>query len=203
MLGSIWDLLLKPERYRQRAAPDGGFSVPMMMERDVELKQSPFLVTNTRGNFVPSPRGKDGKGRYGFFHCPVADEGNLLPLLQVNLETMARAPGWPTPAATVSEAVKRLVKPCSIILSDPLIATICGEGFTPDHVATLMKIQGHIAIVDGMQILAGALRPGSALVTVEPEDLGVYTRVGDYLGIQLFDVRRTIVVVRTSDGVAG
>lgn len=202
MLGAIWDLLLKPERYRQRAAPDGGFSVPMMMERDVTARQTPLLVTNTRGSFVYSPRARDGKGRYAFFLCPIADEAKLLPLLYTQLETLGRTPGWPAPATSVSEAVGRLRKPTSIILSQSLIQSICGDGFTPEQVSTLMSIQGHVAIVDGMQVLAGDLPRDSALVTVEPADLGVYTRVGDYLGLQLFDVRQTIVMVKPN-GVAG
>ncbi len=202
MLGAIWDLLLRPERYRQRAAPDGGFSTPMMMERDAYPTQAPFLVTNTRGLFVPSPRARDGKGRYAFFSCPIADESKLLPALYAQLLMLSRTPGWPTPAATVAEAAGRLVKPTSIILSDSLIQSICGDGFTPEQVATLMRIQGHVAIVDGMQVLAGDLPRDSALVTVEPAELGVYTRVGDYLGLQLFNVRQTIVVVKPN-AVAG
>lgn len=93
----------------------------------------------------------------------------------------------------------RLAAPGSIILATSLVQSICGDGFTAEQIATLMRVQGHVAIVNGVQVLAADLPVDSALVTAQPEDLGVYTRVGDYLGVQLFDVRRTIVVVRPDD----
>lgn len=199
MLGAIWDRLCRPERYRQRAAPDGGFSVPMMMERDAEAKHAPFLVTNTRGQFVLSPRSREGKARYAFFSCEIQDEPKLLPSLYATLLSHSRTPGWPNAAGTVSEAMGRLAAPGSIILATSLVQSICGDGFTAEQIATLMRVQGHVAIVNGVQVLAADLPVDSALVTAQPEDLGVYTRVGDYLGVQLFDVRRTIVVVRPDD----
>jgi hypothetical protein len=174
----------------------------MMMERDVEMKHEPLLVTNTRGQFVLSRRTRDGKGRYGFFECPLEDEAKLLPVLYTTLLTYCRTPGWPTPVPSVAAALDRLPMARSIVLSSSLISSICGEGFTPEQVATLMKVQGHVAIVNGIQVLAGELPENSAIVSVEPASLGVYTRVGDYLGLQLFDVRQTLVVVRP-DGMVG
>lgn len=200
MLGSVWDRLLKPERYRQRVATSSGApSVPMMMERDTEPKHAPFLVTNTRGTFIMSPRTKDGKGRYGFFECKVEDESKLLPVLYSTLMTMSRAPGMPAPSLTVAEAVARLKVPAAIVLAESLVTSICGDGFTAEQVSTLMRVQGHVAVVDGMQVLTGPLPQDSALVVVQPADLGVYTRVGDYLGIQLFDVRHAVALVRPND----
>lgn len=171
----------------------------MLMEREIEPKQDPLLVTNTRGSFVLSRRTKEGQGRYAFFECGLEEEKNLLPSLYATLLTLTKTPGWPALSRTVGEAALRIVEPYSIVISESLIPSICGEGFTSEQVDVLMKAQGHVAVVNGMQVLAGNLPPGAALVTSNPKSLGVYTRVGDYLGLQLHDPRRTIAVVRPND----
>lgn len=200
MVISVWDRLLVPERYRQRVFKKaGGLSIPLMMELELEAKEDPLLVTNTRGVFVLSRRTKEGFGRYGFFECPLELESNLLQSLYLTLDTLSKTRGWASPATSVSEAIGRLIEPKSIVLSRNLIPSICGNGFTSDQVDTLMKTQGHIAVVNGMQVLAGNLPPGAAIVATQPKVLGVYTRVGDYLGLQLHDPRRTISIVRLDD----
>jgi len=166
----------------------------MLMERDVEAIHAPLLVTNTKGRFVVSPRGRDGRSRYAFFECSVQEEAKILPLLYSTLLGLSHTPGYPTPKASLAEALAQ-VGTGSIILSESLVASVCGEGFTPKQVTALMHTQGHVATINGMTILAGPLPEKSALVVASPEELGVYTRVGDYLGLQLFDVRRTVVVV--------
>lgn len=200
---SVLERLLLTERYRPRDAPRGGFSVPMMLERSVIPEHEPLVVSNTRGSFVQTRRTKEGTARYAFFECRLEDEGSVLGRLFSAMQSVASTPGWPSTAASVSEALARFPLAKSIVLSESLVAKMLGDAYPLDQVRALMGLQGYLAIVEGRQVLAHASIPqGCAIVTASPQALGVYTRVGDYLGLQLLNVRQTILTVRVPDDVA-
>lgn len=192
---SLWERLLVTERYRQRAAPDGGFSVPIMLERMVDPAYEPVLVSNTKGKFVVT-RVKDGVAKFAFFACGVDEEGPALAELYRTLLGLSSHPGWPTPATTVQEALRKMPFAKSVILSPDLTAEVCGAEFTAEQCSILMQLQGHLAVVNGVQFLSAPLPEKCALLLAAPDKFGVYTRVGNYLGIQLLNVRQTALVVK-------
>jgi hypothetical protein len=58
-----------------------------------------------------------------------------------------------------------------------------------------MRAQGYVTLYDNMQVLLANLSDGRAFVSAIPSALGVYTRVGDHLGILLQRVDRALMVV--------
>jgi len=81
------------------------------------------------------------------------------------------------------------------VIPSDVVAEICGEGFTIEAAEQAMTTQGFVAEVSGLKVLIAPLLKGAALLTASPPLVGVYTRVGDYLGLQLCNAHQNIVVV--------
>jgi len=82
-----------------------------------------------------------------------------------------------------------------------LLSEVCGRPVRPEEAEKMMSLKGFVAEVDGLRVLASTGLPdGAAIVAAAPGDVGVYTRVGDWLGLFFKRVDRTIALVR--DGVA-
>jgi hypothetical protein len=187
---SIFSHLLVAERHRQRAASEVGFSIPVMSERFVPPEAEPLLATTARGRFIRTPRNQEGMARYGIFPCPLEEEPLLLGRLHEALWECSEAEGWANRFSTVGEALdfmraspyapKILVLPESVLAQWGAQETIVGE-------------------LEGMLVLSSTLPVGMALLTAHPASVGVYTRVGDHLGLQLTGVNHTVAVVR-ADG---
>jgi len=175
--------LLVTERLRQRAASRGGFSIPAMEERDVPENVEPILSTNMRGDFLMVKRGTLGNARYAFFKCPPALEGAVVTRLFETLGNLASVSGWSNVFGTVLEAVDAMrltpFAPKTIVIP------------TPDELP-----EGVATSIQGLQVVTAPLPQGCGLVATQPTSLGVYTRVGDHLGLQLYNVSRTLMVVR-------
>jgi len=191
---SILSYLLTTERYRQRAASGGGFSVPVMSEREVPPTAQPLLVTNARGGFSPTVRNSEGYARFGFSPVPLGDEPRLFLALLDALWDLSVASNWENRFNTVSDALSHMrassFQPKSLVISE-------------DLVASFSKDLGGVSVgeLEGVRVLSAKLPLGSALLVTDPASFGVYTRVGDHLGLQLFNVRQTASVIRT-DGLA-
>lgn len=196
---SALERLLITERQRPRAATGGGFSVPVMLERAVSVHEEPLLVSNTKGQFVQTRRNSEGMGRYGFFYCPLGQERAVVVRLHAAVEDISKTLGWSNRATTVHEGIQKFVslrvEPKAIVIPTDVVVEICGEGFTIETAEQAMVTQGFVAEVSGLKVLVAPLLKGTALLTAAPSLVGVYTRVGDYLGLQLCNVRQNIVVV--------
>lgn len=192
--------LLVTDRQRQRAARGGGFSTPGMCFVDVAADAAPLLATNMRGNFVLTRRNARGQAPFGFSHCPVGQEGPILNQLHRTLIELSVREGWTNRCTAVPEAIDRLhtfgVEPRALVLSESQVATMVGSGFDLNAARRAMAIQGFVTVVDGMQLLLSDLPEGSALVAGFPLKVGIYTRVGDHLGLLLQRVNRVLMVVR-------
>lgn len=188
--------LLVTERYRQRSAKGAGLSIPYLLERQVEPSQNPLLVTNSRGGFTLTHRNQEGLGRYGIAPCKLDDEPKAIRALFESISRISRSSGWSNRFAGVPEALASMrassFSPHAIVLPQALVTSLTNEPRLPPHLGDL----------EGLKVFSSDLPPGAALLVTAPPALGVYTRIGDYLGLQLFNVRQTVAVV-WSDGVVG
>jgi len=55
---------------------------------------------------------------------------------------------------------------------------------------------GLVGSVDGIRVLSANLPLGGALLFTNPSALGVYVRIGDYLGLQFYNVRQNVAVIK-------
>jgi hypothetical protein len=187
---SIFSHLLQAERYRQRAASEGGFSIPVMSERVVPPESEPLLVTTSRGGFVLTRRSHEGLARYGFFPCPLEEEPLLLGRFYEALWAFSEAQGWHNRFGSVGEALEVMrassYPPKVLTLPESLVARMGAQGTT-------------VGELEGVHVLSSALPEGTALLTAHPVSVGVYTRVGDHLGLQFTSVSQAVAVVRTDE----
>ena len=192
--------MLKTERYRQRAAVRGGFSTPGLCFSAVTDDCMPLLATNMRGTFLLTRRNAEGLAPFGFSYSAVGEEDTLLNELHRVLWEVSAKSGWSNRCSAVPEAIDRMrergVEPKSLVVSEKQIAGFLGPDFDLEAARRAMSTQGFVTVVDGMQVLLSSLPEGFALVAGSPSALGIYTRVGDHLGLLLQRVDRVVMVVR-------
>jgi hypothetical protein len=190
---SLLSHVLLTERHRQRAASGGGFSVPAMMEREGPASADPVLVSTTRGTFVQTRRTTEGFYRFAFFRCPLEDEGEVLVRIHDTVWNLSAASRWGNRFRTPREAILRMrssqLQPKAVILSRTLAESFAGQEVP----------EGKVTLVDGLHVIVAPLPQDSAIVTAAPTVLGVYTRVGDHIGLQLYNVQQTLMVIK-NDG---
>lgn len=158
----------------------------------VVVGQEPIVVTNTKGVLVQTRPLPDGHARFGFFECPLSKEAHLLTALY----NWVISSGGKSPITSVGEAIKAFPKSRSLVLADSLVAEVLGPQYPPEQIAALMQTQGYLAIVEGRQVLTGGLPPGTALLLADAQTLGVYTRVGEFMGLQLYNVVQNALPIR-------
>jgi hypothetical protein len=88
------------------------------------------------------------------------------------------------------------MEPKSLVVSESQLTETLGSDFDLNSARRAMVFQGYVTMVDGMQLLLSDLAEGLALVAGPPSTVGIYTRVGDHLGLLLQQVDRAIMVVR-------
>jgi hypothetical protein len=185
---SILSYLLSTERYHQRAAREKGFSVPVMLEREVPPTTSPLLVSNSRGGFSTTSRSSKGLARLGFSYVPLENESKFFLNLFISLREITVRYNWENQFKTVSDSLSYMrrspFQPKRLVVSEDLVSSFSR---TPDDVS--------VGELDGVQVLSTTLPPGSALLVTDPVSFGVYVRVGDYLGVQLFNLREAVSLV--------
>jgi hypothetical protein len=187
------------ERRRQRQAAVG-FSVPAMGEVRVPEDAMPLLASNMRGTFLPTRRSGAGIGRYGFSPCRVEEEPLALSALYQALTELSTREGWANRCSDLTQAIERLrssgFEPRSMVIPEQTLRDVCGPDCDLEAARRSMAVQGHVAVVDGIRVLLSNLPGGAALVCAAPEVVGLYTRVGDHLGVLVQRVDRAIMVVR-------
>jgi hypothetical protein len=183
----------------------GSTTRPILNEVDVPEDVHPLLVTNADRRFVTTTRSASrGCARYAFSEVPLEEEGVFVVEMYMSLLEISLSRGWTNRCNSVADAVNRLrnslIEPAFLIVPETVLPEICGPDYDPAQTAVLMMRQGHVAVVDNMQVLPSDLPPGSAMVLAEPNTFGMYTRVGDYLGVMIQRADRSVMVV--GDGVA-
>lgn len=191
---------------RSPTGTHGDFRIPVLQECVVPADAGPFIATNRRGTLLQVPRSKDGSVRFAFSECPLEDERKLLGELYRVLWKLSTEHEWPTRCRSIPEAKRRMeiigMKPKHLIVPVPLLEAACGTAFSVEEAEKTMAMQGFIAEVDGgLQVLAADLPGGTALLSTEPELVGLYTRVDDWLGVLVQRANRSILLV-AEDAVA-
>jgi len=211
-MATVLGRLFVPERRNMRtpeklqASIRSGVSArPALNELEVPEDVEPLIVTNAARQFVPTRRSVTrGVARYGFSEVPVEEEEQLVIELYMSLLDYSLRNRWGNRCNSVTEAVARLrrseLEPALLVVPESVLPDICGPDFDPTWAAQMMKAQGYVATVDNMQVMTADLPAGAALVSTHPESSGLYTRVGDYLGIMIQRADRAFMVV--GDGVA-
>jgi hypothetical protein len=164
-----------------------------MHEEEVEKDAAPVIVTNSRGLFIQGRISSEGVLRCAFFECPVEEEGLIMAALHRSLIELSSQPEWPVRCNTIQDAVGRLQaagsEPRSIVLPSTSLPSL--TGLDPEHVPQ----QGYVTTVDGVRTFTSDLPEGSALVFGAPLLAGVYTRVGDYVGVAILRADRAVMAV--------
>lgn len=187
---TILDRIFEPERIHKRAAPQGGFSFPLMQERAVTPSIEPVLVTNTRGLWVQTRTFAPGLVRCGIFNCTVDDEDAVFLALLNKIHEI----GWANRCTSVPEALTKMraagIRPRSVVISQEDLGQAGVDAQAAEH---LMRYQGHVGVADGVQTLVGPLPSGARLVVAA--DAGVYLRCDDHLGVMAYGANRNFVMV--------
>lgn len=201
---SILSLILQPERFRQRVSTKsvGTLSghlqtIPAISEFVVDDWAEPLLATNARKRLVSTRVSSIGTGRYGFSEVPLEDEDAFFVELYGALEAYRHpVTGDPICRARTGGEALQLMRRAGL---DPAHLIVSGADLgTPDEVVKLKRlaaIQGYITEVDAIRTLVADLPKGCALLTAVPAKLGVYTRVGNYLGVLFLRVDLSMVLV--------
>lgn len=188
---SIFSYLLVAERLRPRADPGAGFSVPALSERGVVDGLDPILVTNARNGFVVTRKNREGMARFGFSLCTLEEEPALLAGLVQQVVSLSVQGGWSNRFNSVGEAIDSMrdsrFKPKNLILPRGVLSR-----FTDEDGVQHGKIEG-------LQLLSTDLPDRCAILVADAPALGVYTRVGDYLGLQLYNVDKTLSVIESHE----
>ena len=165
------------ERHRPRAGVVG-HSVPLASEIDVvDRALDPVLITSTRGTFLESRVSRMGYVRFGFSECPLEREGALVLELHRQLVRCAEAKGWDCVAACPADAAARMRM----------------KGETPFHLVAGPWLEEEE--VGGARVLDVGLPSGIALLVTSPVRAGLYTRIGDHVGVIAHCVDRYFVAV--------
>lgn len=188
---SIFSYLLVAERLRPRATSGAGFSIPAMSERGVVDGLDPILVTNARGSFATTHKNREGMARFGFSPCTLEGEPELLTVLMRQVLNLAIERGWGNHFSSVGEAVDFMnnsrFKPKNLVLPRGVVSR-----FTDADGVQHGK-------VEGLQLLSTDLPNKCAILTTDAPALGVYVRVGDYVGLQLYNIDKTLAVIESHE----
>ena len=190
--------ILTTERLRQRAAKQGGFSVPALLERKADSFDGPFFASTMRGSFLPTRISKEGFVRFGCAPLPVGGEAGLLRVLCSTLRATSQQEGWANRCTSIEMAVSCMhsfgYEPHHVVVGPSLLSVVAPD-VSLVEAQNRMQAGSKVALFDGIPILLADLPEGQALITSHPNLLGVYTRVGDYVGVLLQHADKAVVVV--------
>lgn len=168
--------------------------MPAMSEREVPSWAANILVTNTRGKLVLTKKSLDGVARFGFSQVPLKDEPPFFGWLFTQLWDFSSKGEWSNRCSTLTGALDLFVgvqfKPKTLVLAESLVTQ-----FGVDRLGVSAKRLEGVKVIHTPE---SNLPEGSAILTADPEALGVYTRVGDYLGLQFLNAQHTMVLVNTN-----
>jgi len=162
-----------------------------MSERGVTDGLDPILVTNARRGFVVTKKNREGMARFGFSPCTLEEEPLVLNSLVSCLLSLSIAHSWKNRFDSVGAAVDFMqgsrFKPKNLVLPRGVLSR-----FTDSDWVNLGK-------VNGLQLLSSDLPEKTAILMADAPALGVYVRVGDYIGLQLYNVDQTVVIIESHE----
>jgi hypothetical protein len=192
-MASIFGHLLRVEKFLAPKGKRGDFAAPLLGEVQLPKGQDPLYATNARGGFAVTRMSQTGAARFGFSLCPIDDE---LQLFRRFFDFIAAEARSPIRCKGVQVAVDRLrgngLEAKALVVSAFDATEMLGKSD--------VSLEGPAGMVNGMTVLVADLPKGTAILTVAATRLGVYTRVGDHLGLLFQRVDQNVVVV---DDVAG
>lgn len=185
MLSTTLERLLTPERERRRTdeTSKAGFAVPAMGERPLDLDAQPLLVTNMRGDFVPTRVSQSGIARFGICECLPDDEGWVLANLFSAIEKLSGSRSGL--AAGTSWMGFRGMEPRHLVVPYDWVSIACGREVDRGEADRLMSEQGFLLERDGLAVIVAEAPANRALLVAAPSLAGYYTRVDDRLGVTI------------------
>lgn len=205
---SALELVLTAERQRRQASKTGaGFAQPVLREQVEDATNAPFLVSNSRGSFVLGRRHPvEGSVRFAFTERPITEEGPLLAELFRVLWATSVQQSWPNRCSSISQATARMValglEASALIVSSTFLEEACGKALSGEDAEKLMMMQGFVAEVEGVKVLASDLPAGTAILASPRVSLGTYIRADDNVAILIRRADRTLVLVGEDGSVA-
>lgn len=185
---TVFEHLLRVERFLPPKGRRGDFSAPVLGEIELPSGQDPLLATNARGQFVATRMGRTGVARFGFSSCAFAEEAQLF---QRFYAWLSGRTGTAIRCKGVQVAVDRFralgLEAKAVVVSSADAAEMLGKN-EPVPV-------GFAGMVNGMKLLVADMPKGAAVVTVGPDRLGVYTRVAEHLGLLFQRIDQNVMVV--------
>lgn len=161
---SLLSHLFQVERHRLKAS-DVGHSAPVLVEMGADPSVTPLLVSNMRGNFLPSRVSKSGVLRYAFSSCPLEKEDEWFSSLARTVRL-----NWGS-CKTLEEALAKME----------------AQGRTPKCVVSSSKVE----VPDGCGLV---ITPEPNFVLVA-QDAGLYVRIGEFAGVVVYRADSSLVVI--------
>lgn len=169
--------------------------MPALQERPTDAEEAPFLATNMRSQFIPTRLGSTGLVRYGFSESPHEEDDLFVQRIH---DAISSQPDWTNRCSSLADAMAYLraggLEPRSIVVSEKCLPEISPDLVIEDA-QKMMGHQGYVTKIEDVQVLIADIPVEKALVAAAPSLVGVYTRVGDYLGVLLLRADRSIVAV--------
>ena len=186
--------MLVTERVRQRASRAPGFAIPTLTECPLGPSACPLLVTNMKGDFMQTRLSQTGYARYGFSHVPVGTDDVLLCALHRTIVSTEGA----NRAGSVLSAFDVLAKfglvPHTIVVGPSRVQEVAPD-LTVEDAQQAMLAKNEVCRINGTVVLLADLPEGAALVATLPSLVGLYTRVGDYVGVLIQQAHQSVVGV--------
>lgn len=158
-----------------------------MLEKEVPPSAEPIIVTNSYGNLLMTKRNREGVARYAFFHCPLDKEAELLVRLHATVWGLSEEFRWSNRASSIESSLARLPSNPACLVTSP---------------GLLEKLYPGLKVPKGLtdiKVIEAPLPQGCAILAMPSPVLGVYTRIGDHLGLQFYNVKQTLVVIKVND----
>lgn len=153
----------------QSSMGSGRSARPLLNEIALSDNDGPFLATNAASTFVLTRRSSTrGVVRYGFSKVPLDEESHLIPELYMSLLSISWVERWQNRCNTIRDGVSRMVRNSL----EPLNLMVSKES---EEKLNLPNIK----------VIPSDLAPGCALLTASRSLSGLYSRVGDYLGVMV------------------
>lgn len=168
--------------------------IPTILSLDFNSNVSPCVSSTGRGTFLISSQSATGTCRFGFSDVLLTEEGIFVQELASKLKAFGEQQQWDNTAPSIEEAVAKLaqrgLKARYAIFPRTVFSEEDSSKWEVEKIATMGKY-----VKLGVDILVTDTTYGIPFVVVGPKDLGVYIRIGDYVGTLIKNADRNVVLV--------